>query len=123
VVAAEQERGMTRKVLSAELKSAIWEKSQGRCWYCGKQCNPFTDMHIDHIRARAKGGSDDIDNLVIACVACNIEKRDLYVYEFRRKHFAHINWPRTFWNETDAGLAVINRERNAIVTMMGVRVA
>lgn len=114
---------MTRKVLSAELKSAIWEKSQGRCWYCGKQCNPFTDMHIDHVRARSKGGTDTLDNLVIACVRCNIDKRDLYVYEFRRKRFANVTHPRWFWNETEHGQDVIMRANSAVVTFMGRRVA
>lgn len=107
-----------RKVLSAELKSAVWEKSQGRCWYCGVQCNPFTNLHIDHIRARVKGGDDSIDNLVVSCVSCNQAKRDLFVFEFRRKQFGSAI-PRWFWHETDAGQDFLMRQGAATLTIMG----
>ena len=31
--------------------------------------------HRDHVHPKSKGGSDGIDNLVLACEACNLEKK------------------------------------------------
>lgn len=48
-----------------------------QCFYCD---DPFGDSNppvVDHYIPRAKGGSDDYDNLRPACAACNTSKRDL----------------------------------------------
>lgn len=41
-----------------------------RCVYCGAD----TDISIDHMLPRIKGGSDISDNLVCACKTCNSSK-------------------------------------------------
>ena len=38
-------------------------------------------IHIDHVLAVANGGTDELDNLVVACAACNISKGDRLVEE------------------------------------------
>lgn len=38
-----------------------------RCFYCGAK----KPLQIDHIIPRAKGGSDDIENLQLLCARCN----------------------------------------------------
>jgi len=46
-----------------------------RCEYCGI---PETDsglrFHVEHIIARQHGGSDDVENLALACPDCNWRK-------------------------------------------------
>jgi 5-methylcytosine-specific restriction endonuclease McrA len=42
----------------------------GRCAYCGTE----GDHDLDHVVPRARGGHDDVDNLVPACVPCNSRK-------------------------------------------------
>lgn len=39
------------------------------CHYCGKLATT-----IDHVVPKAKGGSDEIDNLVPSCYQCNHKK-------------------------------------------------
>lgn len=56
------------------LRSEVWDKTNGHCWYCDKALNPFRDLHIDHVVPRARGGLDTIDNLVPACATCNLSK-------------------------------------------------
>jgi 5-methylcytosine-specific restriction protein A len=41
-----------------------------RCGYAG----PSREMHLDHIRARSKGGSNDTDNLQWLCRWCHTDK-------------------------------------------------
>ena len=43
------------------------------CQYCG-QTAPNVVLQVDHIVARANGGTDELNNLKTACVACNIGK-------------------------------------------------
>ena len=46
------------------------EMNRRRCAYCGAK-NPFTK---DHVIPKSRGGSDDINNLVWACISCNSKK-------------------------------------------------
>jgi 5-methylcytosine-specific restriction endonuclease McrA len=45
----------------------------GSCFYCKTEILP-ADMTIDHVEARADGGSKHLQNLVIACKPCNLRK-------------------------------------------------
>lgn len=48
-------------------------ESQGwRCWWCQEPC--AERFHVDHRVPTAKGGTNDIGNLVIACPFCNQSK-------------------------------------------------
>lgn len=73
--------------IDKELRSAVWNKTDGVCWYCGTKCDPFSSksnplmFSIDHFRP---GGPDDIDNLVPSCRSCNSRKRNRTLNEFRR---------------------------------------
>lgn len=46
-------------------------RDQHRCQYCGTRSNPFT---IDHVVPKERGGSENWENLVIACQSCNRRK-------------------------------------------------
>lgn len=43
------------------------------CQYCGDRRH---DLTIDHIVPRSKGGTDSWDNVVAACLKCNVKKGD-----------------------------------------------
>ena len=50
------------------------------CFYCGVAFSDetaSTQRTVDHRRARSRGGSNGLSNLVFACYACNQRKRDL----------------------------------------------
>lgn len=51
------------------------------CHYCGKRLT-MQDMTLDHIHAKAKGGSDGIRNMLPACRPCNRMKGDMEYTEF-----------------------------------------
>lgn len=44
-----------------------------KCHYCGKPLT-YDQATLDHVVARVNGGSDRIENLVIACYDCNHDK-------------------------------------------------
>lgn len=50
----------------------------GRCFWCSLMVGQV--YHVDHITALARGGSDNPDNLAIACPSCNGSKQDRLPY-------------------------------------------
>jgi 5-methylcytosine-specific restriction endonuclease McrA len=47
-----------------------------RCRYCGISVDEGAMLHVDHVIPQSKGGPTVIDNLVTACLDCNIGKSD-----------------------------------------------
>lgn len=43
------------------------------CVYCGRR-PPDVELHVDHVVPVAKGGSNELHNLVAACRDCNLGK-------------------------------------------------
>jgi hypothetical protein len=54
----------------------VRERAAGHCEYCRLSQNdaPFRTFHIDHIRPRNHGGSDNPSNLALACDRCSVHK-------------------------------------------------
>src|ERR1039457_6514415 len=63
--------------LPKTLVDQVRARANERCEYCrmhqGLQGATF---HIEHFIPRSEGGSSDLDNLALACVACNLHKSD-----------------------------------------------
>lgn len=51
------------------------------CKYCGCDLDEET-VTLDHVIPRARGGTDGLWNLVLACTACNQAKADMLVEDF-----------------------------------------
>jgi 5-methylcytosine-specific restriction endonuclease McrA len=54
-----------------ELREWLLEKWQRMCAYCGATGLP---LQVEHIVARARGGTDRLSNLCLACEPCNMKK-------------------------------------------------
>lgn len=54
-----------------EVREYVLEKFERTCAYCGRQNVP---LQVEHIRPRARGGTDRVSNLTLACEACNQAK-------------------------------------------------
>ena len=62
-----------------EVKEYLLEKWGRTCVYCGKQDIP---LEVEHIKPKARGGSDRISNLTIACTKCNQEKNSQTIEQY-----------------------------------------
>lgn len=72
-----------------ELRDALAERDGMACHWCGVETvrmepgsdgrQPDNAMTLDHVHERSRGGSDEAENLVIACYRCN---------QFRAKAFS-----------------------------------
>ncbi|GLV54751.1 hypothetical protein KDH_15980 [Dictyobacter sp. S3.2.2.5] len=65
-----------------EIREYVLEKWQRTCAYCGKEGVP---LQVEHIVPRAKGGSNRVSNLTLACAACNTKKGTLDLSVFLKK--------------------------------------
>lgn len=59
-----------RKPLSKSTRFEVFKRDGFRCQYCGRSA-PDVVLEVDHIIPVAKGGDDDIMNLVTSCRDCN----------------------------------------------------
>jgi hypothetical protein len=72
----EEPRSVSRR------RREIFERSAGKCHYCGTPLTLDGKWHVEHQQPRALGGGDDPLNLVAACVRCNLQKSDRTALEF-----------------------------------------
>jgi len=63
-------------VIAEFTKSRVRERAGDRCEYCQlhQDDSPLASLHIEHIVPKKHGGSDDLDNLALACIDCNLHK-------------------------------------------------
>jgi len=62
-----------------EVREYLLEKWGRKCVYCGKK---DVELGIDHIVPKARGGSNSVENLTIACKTCNRKKGRKTAAEF-----------------------------------------
>lgn len=74
---------------STEIRQTVLAKSGGLCFYCGTKLEKF---HVDHFHPRTKGGADDINNLVPACIKCNATKCACDIEDFRLRVSGYVKF-------------------------------
>jgi hypothetical protein len=63
--------------LTAELRQRVVDRAEGVCEYCLSQARYATQsFSVEHILPRARGGTNVVDNLALACQGCNNHKYD-----------------------------------------------
>lgn len=62
-----------RKSLSKSLRFEVFKRDSFTCQYCGRKA-PEVLLEVDHIEPIAKGGTDNVLNLVASCKDCNSGK-------------------------------------------------
>ena len=74
-VASESKRRATRAKsggrFTADDIESMYRAQKGQCWYCSGQMEKY---HVDHRIPLSRGGSNSIENLVLACAPCNLSK-------------------------------------------------
>lgn len=57
-------------------RDIVRNRAELRCEYCqlSEANSPVARLQIEHIRAKKHGGSDELSNLALACIDCNLRK-------------------------------------------------
>jgi 5-methylcytosine-specific restriction endonuclease McrA len=66
--------------ISARLRFRILVRDRFTCRYCGGKA-PEVRVHVDHVKPRSQGGTNDPSNLVTSCKPCNEGKSDIEHWE------------------------------------------
>jgi 5-methylcytosine-specific restriction endonuclease McrA len=63
-------------MIDAATRRLVRERAGNRCeyWRLHQDHSPLAGLQIDHINPRKDGGTDDIENLALACIDCNLSK-------------------------------------------------
>ncbi|MBY0380269.1 MAG: HNH endonuclease [Burkholderiales bacterium] len=75
-------------LLGYELREYLLEKWQRKCAYCDAKDVP---LQIEHIHPKAKGGTNKVNNLTLACQKCNQKKGSIDIKQFLSKDTARFN--------------------------------
>ena len=59
-----------------------FEAQAGLCYWCGKSIQD--EYQVDHVIPISRGGTNDADNIVLACGYCNRSKKDKMPWEWKR---------------------------------------
>ncbi|MCG3129603.1 MAG: hypothetical protein FLDDKLPJ_00337 [Phycisphaerae bacterium] len=51
----------------------IFARDENTCQYCGRKFS-LRDLSLDHVVPRSRGGSNTWENIVCACLKCNVHK-------------------------------------------------
>ncbi|PYT03387.1 MAG: restriction endonuclease [Acidobacteria bacterium] len=62
--------------MTERMRARVRERAGQRCEYCQlhQDDSPLAVLHVEHILPRAHGGTDDLANLALACIDCNLHK-------------------------------------------------
>jgi hypothetical protein len=108
-------------MMDAATRAFVWQRAGGRCEYCQLHQDEyeFQTFHVEHIVAKQHAGSDEADNLCLACSECNWAKGPNLAGLLNGKlvalfHPRRQNWNRHFrWD----GTALVGKTRAGIVTV------
>ena len=77
--------GRRRVILPRSVKNQLFMAQKGRCSYCG-DTHRMHYLEIDHKYPLSRGGGDEIDNLQLLCIPCNMRKGIQSDEEFRYRY-------------------------------------
>lgn len=63
-----------RRSISKALRFKVFARDGFSCRYCGARRDDGAELHVDHVKPVSAGGTNDVANLVTACLPCNIGK-------------------------------------------------
>jgi hypothetical protein len=73
-------RAVKLKTVSAKDLAKLWKRQRGKCALTGRKLD--RTAQIDHILSKARGGTDELENLRWLCKQANLARRELNDLEF-----------------------------------------
>ena len=98
-----------------EVREYLLEKWGRTCAYCDAKDAP---LQIEHIHPKAKGGSNRISNLTLACPSCNAKKAALPIEVFLARHPDRLKRIQAHARRPLKDAAAVNSTRWALVNAL-----
>ena len=63
-------------MIGSRIRTQVRERAKDACEYCHlhQDDSPLVTLHVEHIIPIIHGGTDELDNLALACIDCNLHK-------------------------------------------------
>jgi hypothetical protein len=63
-------------MIGSQIRTLVRERAQNACEYCHlhQDDSPLAALHVEHVIPKVHGGTDDLDNLALAGIDCNLHK-------------------------------------------------
>ena len=63
-------------MINRQVRTHVRERAHNACEYCHlhQDDSPWAALHVEHIIPKVHGGTDESDNLALACIDCNLHK-------------------------------------------------
>ena len=63
-------------MINLQVRTRVRERAHNLCEYCHlhQDDSPWAVLHVEHIIPKVHGGTDELDNLALACIDCNLHK-------------------------------------------------
>ena len=63
-------------MIGAKIRAQVRERARNTGEYCHlhQDDSPLAGLHIEHIVPKIHGGTDNLENLALACIDCNLHK-------------------------------------------------
>lgn len=63
-------------MINLKVRTHVRERAHNLCEYCHlhQDDSPWAVLHIEHIIPKVHGGTDELGNLALACIDCNLHK-------------------------------------------------
>ena len=63
-------------MINSQVRIKVRERAHNACEYCHlhQDDSPLALLHVEHIIPKVHGGTDDFNNLALACIDCNLHK-------------------------------------------------
>lgn len=116
-------KATSRKQIPKSVRFEVFKRDKFTCQYCGESA-PNVILEIDHITPVAKGGSNEIMNLITSCRDCNrgktdkklddntavmVQKKQLDVIQERREQLEMmLQWRQALTNEIEIEIDAID---------------
>lgn len=99
------------------VREYLLEKWGRKCAYCGKKDVP---LQVEHIVPKARGGSNRVSNLTLACECCNQKKGSKPIEEFLKKKPDVLKKIKDQAKKPLKDSAAVNSTRKKIVEVLSV---
>ena len=63
-------------MITVQVRTQVRDRAHNSCEYCNLHQNdsPLAVLHVEHIIPKVHGGTDNLENLALACIDCNLHK-------------------------------------------------
>lgn len=98
-------------LFGTEVRTYLLHKWEGQCAYCGKEGK----LEVEHVQPRSQGGSNSMNNLVVACRPCNEKKGSRSLAEFLTKKPAQLKRIQDELGKSYADTAAVNATKSRLL--------